>query len=201
MSMGTIPPASTDYDAMRYLRFFISVPSVTVIALLLTTIVPVGCSNSNEMSRRPQKSKSTSEAAHNSQSAALNRLTGGACRASRLVGFHDPESWGVWSANDPATIVLEQPINGQLRLRIVVYTFDDGSPHALKIRVGDETKTVSLIPQPKAFDLDYSLSRPSQQVILSGIAPRSPQSTDNRKLGVGLINIECEPTSGNVKQN
>jgi phosphoglycerol transferase len=127
------------------------------------------------------------------------------CQVAQLIGFHDPESWGVWAARDPARIKLKEPINGAIRLQFAAYTMNDKAPHQLKIGIGDVTKTVTLTPQSASFDLDYSLSRPAQEIVLSGIVPRSPQSlglsSDGRKLGVGLIKVDCEAMSSIPKQN
>jgi hypothetical protein len=118
------------------------------------------------------------------------------------VGFGAAESWGVWSSTDPSKIVLANPITGTLRIHFTAYTINDGQTHKLNIRIGDEEKSITLFAVPKTFDLDYSIARPTNEVVLSGILPRSPKSAglgeETRSVAVGLVKIDCEQASGAV---
>src|SRR5260370_33025656 len=117
------------------------------------------------------------------QTSPLSRFGGGACEISALTGFHPPETWGTWSANDPAEIMLKSEVNGTVKMQFSADTLGDRASHELQIRLGDITKTITLTPTPKKFDLTYSLSGPAQKIILSGITPRSTP-TAGRLLGV-----------------
>jgi hypothetical protein len=115
------------------------------------------------------------------------------------VGFGAPEPWGVWSSADPSKIVLANPITGALKIHFTAYTINDRNSHKLNIRIGNEEKSITLLPSPKTFDLEYSLSGPSNEVVLSGIPPRSPKSVglgeETRSVGVGFVKLDCAPAS------
>lgn len=174
------------------------------LAWLITTMFVAACSSPQEKQVQPTQKTLATDTISNMQ-VPPGQLSGGVCQASQFIGFQVPESWGVWTAKDPATIRLKEPISGSIRLRIIAYTLNDKASHELKIRIGDVSKTVTLMPQSATFDLEYSLSHPAQEIVLSGITPRSPQSlklaNDGREIGVGLIKIECAAVNGAAEQN
>jgi hypothetical protein len=162
----------------QFLRLALAIP-----ALFIIMMYGVGCSPSRE-----------SMTAANEKFA---RLGGGSCQISDLVGFQDLENWGVWSAKNPAKIILNEALSGAYKIRVVAYTMNDAPTHELKITIGDVTRAVTLTPQPTAFDLNYSLSRPTKEIVLSGIAPRSAKAAglggDTREVAAGFVKLDCGP--------
>jgi hypothetical protein len=118
-----------------------------------------------------------------------------ACAVDHMVGFNQQESWGVWSAQDPAEIALAEPVSGNIRLRLVAYGLAKNPSRTLQIAIGDSIKSITLPVAPKQFELDYNLHSASKNIAFRGIVPRSPKSLgvseDNRPLGVALIKLEC----------
>lgn len=127
---------------------------------------------------------------------AIPNIGGGICKIAELDGFQEPENWGVWSKQDPAKIKLEQAISGRLTLDFTAYTMNDHRAHDVTVTLDHQRAKVTLLPDvPHTFSLTYNLSRPAQEILLSGIAPISPAeaglANDPRKLAIGLVNIDC----------
>jgi len=126
----------------------------------------------------------------------VTQIGGGACQVAELIGFQEPESWGVWSKQDPATIKLLHSITGPLIVKLTAYVMNDHRPHEAVVTLGSQSKKVTLVPDvPHTFSLTYNLASPVKEIVLSGIKPLSPVevglTNDPRKLGIGLVRVEC----------
>jgi phosphoglycerol transferase len=118
----------------------------------------------------------------------------GACAGGQLIGFQQPESWGVWSAEDPAKLVLAREVRGRIRILFTGNVLGK-ERQTLQVQMGDGVKTVQLRAEPTTSELNFDLPTPTQSIVFRGITPRSPFelgiSADIRRLGFGIDKLDC----------
>jgi phosphoglycerol transferase len=121
-------------------------------------------------------------------------LLTGACAGGQLLGFQPPESWGVWSAADPAKIALSQEVRGSFKILFTGNVLGKES-QTLQVQMGDSVKTVQLSAEQTKSELDFDLLTPAQSIVFRGIAPKSPSelgiSADVRRLGFAIDKLDC----------
>jgi hypothetical protein len=119
----------------------------------------------------------------------------GACAGGQLIGFQQPESWGVWSAEEAAKIVLPVEVRGSFGLILAGNILGNQKPQTLKVQIGDSIKSVTLGAEPATFHLDYALPSPGQTIVFRGITPKSPLqlglSNDFRVFGFEIEKLDC----------
>ena len=126
---------------------------------------------------------------------------GGACAGGQLIGFQPPEPWGVWSAEDPARIMLQQEVRGRFSILLVSYLLGNNPSQTLQMQINDKVKTIQLRGEPASFKLEYDLQSPARSIVFRGIAPKSPFqlgiSGDIRPLGFAIEKLDCAGAAGN----
>jgi len=131
---------------------------------------------------------------HETELAPGDSFLTGACAGGQLIGFQQPESWGIWSAEDPAKIVLSREVRGRFTLHLTGRVLGKESP-ALQVQMDKSVKTIQLRAEPTKLELDFDLPTPTQSIEFRGIAPRSPLeagiSADIRRLGFAIDKLEC----------
>ena len=118
----------------------------------------------------------------------------GACAGGVLIGFQQPESWGIWSAEDPAKIVLSREMRGHFTIFLTGNALGT-APQTLDVQMGNIVKGVQLRAEPTTFRIDYDLESPARAIMFSGVTPRSPSqlgmSADIRPLGFAIAKLNC----------
>ncbi len=121
-------------------------------------------------------------------------LLTGACAGGQLIGFLAPESWGVWSAEDPARITLQRGVSGRFSIALVGNALGK-EPQTLQVQMDNTVQTIQLRAEPTTSELDFDLPTPTQSIEFKGIAPRSPSelgmSADVRRLGFAIDKLDC----------
>ena len=119
----------------------------------------------------------------------------GACEGGQLIGFQQPESWGVWSAEEAAKIVLPAEVRGNISVIFAGNILGNQKPQTLQVQIGDSIKTLTLGAEPTTFQLDYALPTPAQAIVFHGITPKSPMqlglSNDFRVFGFEIEKLDC----------
>ena len=137
----------------------------------------------------------TMTAARQTELAPSDGFLTGVCAGGQLIGFQQPESWGVWSAEDPAKIILPREVRGRFSLILVSRALSKEQPQALQVQMDNDIKTVLLRADPATFRLDYDLPTPVQTILFRGITPKSPLqlgiSADVRRLGFAIDKLDC----------
>jgi phosphoglycerol transferase len=118
----------------------------------------------------------------------------GACVGGQLIGFQAPESWGVWSAEDPAKILLPREVRGRFHL-VLVSNVLGKERQSLQVQMDNSVKTIVLGAEPTTSQLDFDLPTPTQNIVLRGITLQSPFqlgiSADVRRLGFAIDKLDC----------
>jgi hypothetical protein len=119
----------------------------------------------------------------------------GACAGGQLIGFQQPESWGVWSAEEAAKIVLPSEVRGSFSMLFAGNILGNQKPQTLQVQIGDSIKSVTLGDQPTTSQLDYDLPSPAQTIVFHGLTPKSPLqlglSNDFRVFGFEITKLDC----------
>lgn len=113
-----------------------------------------------------------------------------------VSGFHDPESWGMWSKADPAEVRFPAPWKGPVRLTLVAYSLAQSPNRVLAVTIGSETHTVSLGEQLTTYTIDFTAASGADRVVFGGARPIPGAElgiSDQRRLGFALARIEIEP--------
>jgi hypothetical protein len=120
---------------------------------------------------------------------------GGACAGAQLIGFQQPEPWGVWSSEEAARIVLPTEVQGSFSLLLAGNILGNQKPQTLQVQIADRLKSVTLSAEATTFQLDYDLPSPAQAIVFRGIAPKSPLqlglSNDFRMFGFEIEKLDC----------
>jgi phosphoglycerol transferase len=118
----------------------------------------------------------------------------GACAGGQLIGFQPPEPWGIWSAEDPAKIVLSREVRGRFTLHLTGSVLGKES-QALQVQMDKSVQTIQLRAEPTTSELDFDLPTPTQSIEFRGVATRSPLqlgiSADVRRLGFAIDRLDC----------
>jgi phosphoglycerol transferase len=118
----------------------------------------------------------------------------GACAGGQLIGFQQPESWGVWSAEDPTKIMLPREVRGRFSIVLVGNALAK-EPQTLRVQMDNSVQTIQLGAEPATIHLDYDLPTPVQTIVFRGITPKTPLqlgiSADVRRLGFAIDKLDC----------
>jgi hypothetical protein len=137
---------------------------------------------------------STMSAARSTELAPSDPFLTGACAGGQLIGFEQPESWGVWSAEDPARVTLPREVRGRFSIVLVGNALGK-DPQGLRVEMDNSIKTIQLRGEPTKFQLDYDLANPVQTIVFRGITPKTPLqlgiSADVRRLGFAMDRLDC----------
>jgi len=118
----------------------------------------------------------------------------GACAGGQLIGFQQPESWGVWSAEDPTKIMLPREVRGRFSIVLVGNALAK-EPQTLRVQMDNSVQTIQLGAEPATIHLDYDLPTPVQTIVFGGITPKTPLqlgiSADVRRLGFAIDKLDC----------
>jgi len=120
----------------------------------------------------------------------------GACAGGQMIGFQSPESWGIWSAEDPAKLVLSREVQGRFILRLAGSVLGK-KPQVLQVQMGNSVKPIRLSAEQTTSQLDFDLPAPVKSIVFRGITPKSPSelgiSADIRRLGFAIDKLDCFP--------
>ena len=136
----------------------------------------------------------TTPAARPTELAPSDPFLTGACAGGQLIGFQQPESWGVWSAEDPARITLPREVRGRFSIVLVGNALGK-ELQALQVQMDNSVQTIQLRAEPTTIHLDYDLPTPVQTIVFRGITPKTPLelsiSADVRRLGFAIDTMDC----------
>ncbi len=119
-------------------------------------------------------------------------FTAGICEAL-LVGFHECESWGVWSANTRPWVVLPRAVQGRLRVSLRISAFGRNDGRFVRLSLGDADLALRLCSAPVEHVFEAWLPEPASVLAFSGVIPERPDGMDTaRTLGIALWEMRVE---------
>jgi phosphoglycerol transferase len=116
---------------------------------------------------------------------------------SRVSGLWTPEVWGAWSVGDSVSLDFARPLPEKFRLHLKASAFGPNIGKDFILHAGESQKAFTLTDQAAdlVFDIDNTLRATSIRIDVP--APTSPaqmgMSSDDRKLGLGLVTLSIEP--------
>jgi phosphoglycerol transferase len=116
---------------------------------------------------------------------------------NRVSGLWTPEVWGTWSVGASVSLDFARPLPEKFRLHLKASAFGPNIGKDFILHAGESRKAFTLTDQAAdlVFDIDNSLRATSIKIDVP--APTSPaqmgMSSDDRKLGLGLVTLSIEP--------
>lgn len=121
-------------------------------------------------------------------------FSGGSLDTGRLVGFHRPEEWGVWSASAELRIILPVAVSGPVRLTFHMVGLGPNAGRRITVSLGDATGSITLPVTDGPAPVSLTVRRSSRVLTLSGVIPTpSPTAHDTRRLGLRLTSLAVTP--------
>lgn len=110
-----------------------------------------------------------------------------------LVGFYEPESWGIWSKVEEPWVLLPCIIDGDIKLKFMARGYGHNVNREVCVKVGDQIQNITLTEGFAKFELDFSLPGPVTTVKILGLDLTSVQNiADPRTMGLGLESLTIE---------
>jgi glycosyltransferase involved in cell wall biosynthesis len=111
-----------------------------------------------------------------------------------LIGFHECESWGVWSSTSEPWLVLPRSVSGRLRISLRASAYGANAARPLTLRLGCESLPLDLGAAPSEQVFEAFLAEPLSVLAFEGIVPERPDGDDSaRVLGIGLWELGITP--------
>jgi hypothetical protein len=115
-------------------------------------------------------------------------------------GLAEPEEWGRWSEGEVVEIVFRQLLPVSFDLVIQARAFGPNARTAISVKVGDISQSMKMKgPRMRTYRLRFSMQEGQYRITLTIPHPVAPAdlnpsgSSDQRKIGLGLISILVAP--------
>ncbi len=110
-------------------------------------------------------------------------------RGPTLVGFNDPEPWGVWSRSGYPWLMLDQAIEGELEIEITVRGYAHNIDEPLGVELGDCTAYLLLTDSLATHSLRMRVTSAANFLAFHGVSKRAVGMSDPRDIGFGLSRL------------
>lgn len=113
----------------------------------------------------------------------------GAC----LLGFYDPEAWGVWSRVENPAIILACPLWGTVELHLNAVAYGRNVGREIFLLIDGKRFPLSLTETPTIYKITVSIKSPTNLLRIGplDIEPL-PEAIDNRSMGIGLVSLRIK---------
>lgn len=113
-----------------------------------------------------------------------------------LIGFNEPESWGVWSRSGYPLLLFGFSIQGQIELTIRARGYVQNIGKRLRIEMGYACADLLLSENLQTHVFRINVEQPTNAMAFSGVVERAVEDSDPRDIGFGLseIKIACLPS-------
>lgn len=117
---------------------------------------------------------------------------------SRVNGLSTAEPWGTWSSGSRVSLEFTHPLPVNFLLHLSANAFGPNVGKLFWIHLGKEAKSFSLKYLPEIVTLKFHNPTRAKKIIIDVPDPRSPKefglSTDGRRLGIALRELQIDPT-------
>jgi hypothetical protein len=104
-------------------------------------------------------------------------------------GISQKESWGRWTDGNKASIKFQKVLPLKFALTVEGQAFGPNVGKPVVFRVGTKEKEIVFNSAPQIYRVEFNLDKPSDTLEILIPEPSQPNNGDNRKLGVGLVNL------------
>lgn len=106
-----------------------------------------------------------------------------------LVGFNDPESWGVWSRSGHPWLLLDEAIEGEVELEISVMGYAHNVGEPLGVELGNSVAYLHLSENLQTHIVRMTVHSPTNFLLFSGVEKRAVNMDDPRDISFGLARL------------
>jgi glycosyltransferase involved in cell wall biosynthesis len=120
-----------------------------------------------------------------------------------LIGFNDPEPWGVWSRSGYPLLLFGFSIQGQIELSIRVRGYVQNIGKRLRIEIGSAFADLLLSENLRTHIFRMNIEQATNVMSFAGVVERAVGDSDPRDIGFGLseIRIACLPPGALEEDN
>ena len=116
-----------------------------------------------------------------------------------VQGLSSPEPWGSWSVGDKVTLRFDQPLPTRFKLKVVARAYGPNAEKPITLLLGKRKESMIFKTLDSRQSLEVNLKTPIDTLTFVVPKPTSPadmkESADDRKLGIGLVNVLLLRTS------
>jgi glycosyltransferase involved in cell wall biosynthesis len=113
-----------------------------------------------------------------------------------LIGFNEPEDWGVWSKSGHPWIILDRTISGPVELELSVIGYGPFVGKSLQLELGSATASVILSDAVTTHRLTLQADATSNFLTFRGVEKRAEGMKDPRDIGFGISGIKISLPHG-----
>lgn len=107
-----------------------------------------------------------------------------------LIGFNDPEPWGVWSRSGYPWVLFDFAIEGEVELTIRVRGYQQNIGQRLRLEMGSASADLLLSEKLQTHVFRMTIEQPTNMLTFLGVVERAVGAPDPRDIGIGLSEIK-----------
>ena len=110
-----------------------------------------------------------------------------------VQGLSSPEPWGSWSVGDKVTLRFDNTLPVRFKLQVTARAYGPNVGKPISLVLGEQKQSMIFRQFDSSQTLEVNLKTPIDTLTFEVPKPTSPaemkESADDRKLGIGLVNI------------
>ena len=110
-----------------------------------------------------------------------------------VEGLSSPEPWGSWSVGNKVTLRFDKPLPTQFKLQVTARAYGPNAEKPITLLLGKQKESMAFRSFNSMQTRNIKLKTPVDTLTFVVPEPTSPaelkESTDDRKLGIGLVQV------------
>jgi phosphoglycerol transferase len=110
-----------------------------------------------------------------------------------VEGLSSPEPWGSWSVGNKVTVRFDKPLPTQFKLQVTARAYGPNAEKPITLLLGKQKESMAFRSFDSMQTRNIKLKAPVYTLTFVVPKPTSPaelkESTDDRKLGIGLVQV------------
>ncbi|MEM8561681.1 MAG: glycosyltransferase [Pseudomonadota bacterium] len=111
-------------------------------------------------------------------------------RSLTLIGFNEPEPWGIWSLSGYPWMMFDCALKGELELTITLRGYLQNIGSIVRLEIGSACADTLLTDRLTQHVFRFSLSDASNVLAFLGLEKRAVDGEDPRDIGLGIANLQ-----------
>ena len=103
-----------------------------------------------------------------------------------LIGFNNPEPWGVWSRSGYPWLLFDCAIEGEFELSVTLRGYVRNIGKRLRLEMGSATADLLLSEGLRTHVFRLNIEHPTNVLAFIGLSERETGAADPRDIGIGL---------------
>ncbi|MEM6579940.1 MAG: glycosyltransferase [Pseudomonadota bacterium] len=116
-----------------------------------------------------------------------------------LVGFNEPEKWGIWSLSGYPWMMFDCALKGEFELEITLRGYIQNIGSTIRIEIGSACADVLLTDRLSHHVLRFNLADASNVLTFLGLEHRAMDGEDPRDIGLGIASMRVRRPSADCE--